>query len=576
MSNRHTAWAFALTVGLLVGWQSTIGSAASPQSIAIGEQLFRHGWKANNPALGGDGLGPLFNAESCVACHQQGGAGGGGDATVNAASVGIESIEVFGERVNSLSLASLVSRFHPGFGASQGRLSNVVALPHHGGTELLKHFNEAMKIRASAEFTEEGGPTNASEVQIANASPIVFEQEVDGNRVRIQARMYQRNTTALFGAGLIDQVKDKELDRQTRLQESHPEISGRPSTLRDGRYGKFGWRANIASLVEFTDQACANEMGLQTRRTTQATDPTVQNYVSPMVDVTDGQVQAMRDFIAALPVPARDLPGHDVPARAEQLRSVRRGQALFHSVGCAVCHVPDLKPALGIYSDLLLHDMGRDSVDLNHAEPYIYRRRLVTNEVESTVPTGVAVRPSTAYYGLDTQIEIPMADQLDSTMSMAAVASQRHYPKQSKFQPRGQRSGQPTARPVFAFYAPEGPTTLVAFRLIDSKANPNTTTNSVAIRKRQNAVSRGQMPEVPTRLDRYERLEIEPTHFNQEWRTPPLWGVRQSAPYWHDGRAATLLEAVAIHDGESMGTRDRFLNLSYEDRQHLLAFLNSL
>ena len=72
------------------------------------------------------------------------------------------------------------------------------------------------------------------------------------------------------------------------------------------------------------------------------------------------------------------------------------------------------------------------------------------------------------------------------------------------------------------------------------------------------------------------RLTYEPTAFNQEWRTPPLWGVADSAPYMHDGRAETLSESIVMHDGEAAGTRDRFLNLSFDDRQAIIAFLNTL
>ena len=44
-----------------------------------GSELFLHEWTADDPLSGeGDGLGPVFNAASCVACHNQGGPGGGG------------------------------------------------------------------------------------------------------------------------------------------------------------------------------------------------------------------------------------------------------------------------------------------------------------------------------------------------------------------------------------------------------------------------------------------------------------------------------------------------------------------
>ena len=72
------------------------------------------------------------------------------------------------------------------------------------------------------------------------------------------------------------------------------------------------------------------------------------------------------------------------------------------------------------------------------------------------------------------------------------------------------------------------------------------------------------------------KILIEPTNVMQEWRTPPLWGVRDSGPYMHDGRATTLLEAVIMHGGESTGTRDRFLNLSHRDRSAIIRFMETL
>jgi cysteine-rich repeat protein len=61
-----------------------------------------------------------------------------------------------------------------------------------------------------------------------------------------------------------------------------------------------------------------------------------------------------------------------------------------------------------------------------------------------------------------------------------------------------------------------------------------------------------------------------------EFRTAPLWGVRYTAPYLHDGRAATLEDAIAAHGGEAQAARDRFLALAPERRAALIAFLNSL
>ena len=61
-----------------------------------------------------------------------------------------------------------------------------------------------------------------------------------------------------------------------------------------------------------------------------------------------------------------------------------------------------------------------------------------------------------------------------------------------------------------------------------------------------------------------------------EWRTPPLWGVRDSAPYLHDGRADTLDAAIALHGGEADRSRTQFAALKLEERQKVLAFLKTL
>jgi CxxC motif-containing protein (DUF1111 family) len=61
-----------------------------------------------------------------------------------------------------------------------------------------------------------------------------------------------------------------------------------------------------------------------------------------------------------------------------------------------------------------------------------------------------------------------------------------------------------------------------------------------------------------------------------EWKTPPLWGVADSAPYFHDGRAATLHDAILQHNGEGKGVKSAYQAATEEDRKALLAFLGSL
>jgi CxxC motif-containing protein (DUF1111 family) len=62
----------------------------------------------------------------------------------------------------------------------------------------------------------------------------------------------------------------------------------------------------------------------------------------------------------------------------------------------------------------------------------------------------------------------------------------------------------------------------------------------------------------------------------EEIRTPPLWGVRLRAPFLHDGRASTLREAIELHAGEALRSRNEFEKLSSADKKAVLAFLGSL
>ncbi len=68
----------------------------------------------------------------------------------------------------------------------------------------------------------------------------------------------------------------------------------------------------------------------------------------------------------------------------------------------------------------------------------------------------------------------------------------------------------------------------------------------------------------------------------REWRTSPLWGigltpiVNGHSFYLHDGRARNLEEAILWHDGEAKGARDAYAGLGQEDRERLVAFVNSL
>ncbi len=62
----------------------------------------------------------------------------------------------------------------------------------------------------------------------------------------------------------------------------------------------------------------------------------------------------------------------------------------------------------------------------------------------------------------------------------------------------------------------------------------------------------------------------------REMKTPPLWGLRASGPYLHDGRARTIEDAIKAHDGEAKSSKDRFLKLTRDQQALLVEFLKSI
>ena len=62
----------------------------------------------------------------------------------------------------------------------------------------------------------------------------------------------------------------------------------------------------------------------------------------------------------------------------------------------------------------------------------------------------------------------------------------------------------------------------------------------------------------------------------REWRTPPLWGLRDSSPYMHDGRADTIGDAILMHRGEGLMAARAFDNLTPREQLQIEVFLQSL
>jgi CxxC motif-containing protein (DUF1111 family) len=257
------------------------------------------------------GLGPIFNNSSCAACHTAGGIGGASETSVTR----------FGRLVN-------------------GKFDELAAL---GGSLL-----------------------QSQAIDPAALEKVPAEANVVVTRI----------TTPLFGAGLIEAIPDEAIENNARRQQPDG-VRGRAARVLDvasgsTRVGRFGWKAQEATLLAFAGAAYLNEMGVTNRLfpTENApngradllaqfdTVPDVEDTIDPTTGM--GDIDHLTNFLRFLAPPPPVRRNADAVA----------GARVFDKAACAACHTPTMytgasavralnNQPVNLYSDLLLHDMGR-------------------------------------------------------------------------------------------------------------------------------------------------------------------------------------------------------------------------
>lgn len=468
------------TIGAALAMGAVVAVAQSPAAdktplppvdkatqLAEGQKLFLRDWrKEGRLNKTGDGLGPLYNATSCVACHSQQGIGGGGTDEHNVDLLSIDRRDRRGPGRNANRITTAARKLvHPAFAEN---ITSVVLHKHGPKTPFVNLKDKdyaALRARIIGARSTIYRGKRVSRALLSRRSP-------KRRFGRVTIRFSQRNTPALFGAGVIDSVPDSviidEAERQ-RAGKKRTGISGRVPQTFTGAIGRFGWRGQTATLHDFVLGACANELGLEVPGNPQPRSPDEKRNLfngrislpiadEKQFDLTEAQCRSITAFVANLSAPrlARKLP-------LTMAKVARRGEKLFAAVGCAVCHKPDLGSVKGLYSDMLLHDMGQGLYDPAPATPEI------NSQTTGSFSFG-------GYYG---------------------------------------GNGIPSI----------------------AKVNTN--------------------------------IELE-------WRTPPLWGVADSAPYLHDGRAKTLERAILWHGGEAAASLKMYKRLKPTQRKDLSTFLQTL
>jgi CxxC motif-containing protein (DUF1111 family) len=180
---------------------------------------------------------------------------------------------------------------------------------------------------------------------------------------------------AIFGRGYMEAVDEREIEKLAREAEgragpvrgrAHRVVPATPegSPPAQARIGRFGLKARIAALTEFTADALASDMGLTSLlRPAEAANPDgLLDDEKPGLDVEQADVELIADYVRLLELPDRGT----VPAR---------GRQLFGTIGCSDCHVPTLRTSedypvaelagieAAVYTDFLLHDMGSELSD---------------------------------------------------------------------------------------------------------------------------------------------------------------------------------------------------------------------
>lgn len=541
-------------------------AAPSEEQLAQGRELFLREWVVGDGrARGGDGLGPVFNDSSCVACHNAGGPGGGGPNSKNVdiltashngfftpqvvemprpvsfldrtleALLGVEppaprTMTIVRQVPHKPDRAELI-RTHAGF-----RTANSVVLHRFGTEPDYESWRNTVLgmggfVGSSPMFPgmddEMRGETERSRVKMLAD----FERnntQFQGQAGEFSLLRSQRNPTALYGDGLIDAIPDAALLAAAEVEhEGFPEVAGRVSRQKDGRLGRFGWKGQTPGLEDFVLTACAVELGLEVPGHPQGGLPQKPDYRPEGLDLTAEECASLTAYVRNLPRPGRVNADHG---------DVRAGERLFSAVGCATCHAPKLGDVEGLYSDLLLHDMGPELGDVGQygvftpesSDPEIDDAPQVEVAGGATTPVfvqqvAVAAAPAEVAQEIVTQVAPtpPIGQVVDGPIAVATTPA----PLQAQFMMGGMMGGGMMMGNEFGI-APNRPKDGPASR--------------------------------------------------QEWKTPPLWGLRDSAPYLHDGRAATIERAIALHGGEGTRSARKYFALSPRERMQVEAFLKSL
>lgn len=309
----------------------------------VGNSFFKQNWiESLASATGRDGLGPLFNARSCSACHLRDG--------------------------RSEPPAPDARDRHGLLMRIGARRPNAPDAPHpHYGAQVQDAAVQGVAPEARVVVTYRTLAGSYGDGQpFELLQPDYTLDALAYGELGSDVTLGPRTAPQIIGLGLLEAVPVERLEALADPDDADGDgISGRVHRLDGGAVGRFGWKATQATVRSQTAAAFVNDIGItsvdagdEELSDVQRADLAVQHDEPEIGTTTFEQVVF---YTQALAVPAQRDADDD---------QVRRGEVLFSEFGCARCHQPTLvtgdeafvdayrNQTFHPFTDLLLHDMG--------------------------------------------------------------------------------------------------------------------------------------------------------------------------------------------------------------------------
>lgn len=291
------------------------------------------------------GLGPLFNENSCDHCHPKDG------------------------RADFPKNLNVPSGFFLRISSGNDPIHGPIAAPGFGGQLQQNAVNGFVPEVQFGVVYQPLVRTYADGTQITLQKPVYSITPLE-RPLPAKYELSPRIGMPVFGLGLLENIPEKAILAYADADDSDGDgISGRPNYVWDNvnrktSLGRFGWKANTATLREQCAAAMVNDMGLTNPLFNMEERGELDKYKHG-IEISVKQLDDITFYCQTLSVPAR--------TNAKD-PTVMKGEKLFTDLGCAKCHVPTMKTGKNVlpnlneqtihaFTDMLLHDMGDDLAD---------------------------------------------------------------------------------------------------------------------------------------------------------------------------------------------------------------------